>query len=289
MTSPHVIIVGAGPGGLASALQLAKAGARVTILEKQSWVGGRTATFEQDGFRFDIGPTFFLYPRVLSEIFHSAGFDLMAEIPMRRLDPQYRISFAAGGKIDATPDLVAMEQQISAFSPGDRGAITRYINDNRKKLERFRPVLESPFNGPLDLLAPSVLGALPSLKPWRSLGQELSSYFKDPRLAIAFSFQAKYLGMSPFKCPSLFSILSFLEYEHGVFHPLGGCGYNTFVFDALILTAGTFVIADRTKNTLTKQATWFWLECPVVDGFGILDLAARPRANGIGRRQGDFD
>ncbi len=224
MKQPHVVIVGAGPGGLASAMQLAKAGARVTVLEKQSWVGGRTATFEQEGFRFDIGPTFFLYPRVLQEIFQSVGLDLMSEVPMQRLDPQYRISFAAGGKIDATPDIPAMEEQIARFSPEDRGAITRYMHDNRAKLARFRPILEAPFNSRLDLLSPSVLSALPMLKPWKSLGQELGSYFKDPRLAIAFSFQSKYLGMSPFKCPSLFSILSYLEYEHGVFHPLGGCG-----------------------------------------------------------------
>ncbi len=224
MKLPHVVIVGAGPGGLASALQLAKAGARVTILEKQKWVGGRTATFEQDGFRFDIGPTFFLYPRVLGEIFQSVGLDLMSEIPMRRLDPQYRISFAAGGQLDATPDIAAMEEQIAAFSPIDRGSITRYMNDNRAKLAKFRPILEAAFNSPMDLLSPKVLAALPWLKPTKSLGQELASYFKDPRLAIAFSFQSKYLGMSPFKCPSLFSILSYLEYEHGVWHPLGGCG-----------------------------------------------------------------
>jgi len=64
---------------------------------------------------------------------------------------------------------------------------------------------------------------LPYLKPWKSLHAELASYFKDPRLQLAFTFQSKYLGMSPFQCPSLFSILSFLEYENGVWHPLGGC------------------------------------------------------------------
>ncbi len=223
-TAKHVVIVGAGPGGLATAMQLAHQGVRVTMLEKQNWVGGRTATFTQDGFKFDIGPTFFLYPRVLSEIFSSVGRDLMQEVPMTRLDPQYRISFGAGGRLDATPNLEQMEEQIAVLSPGDRGAITRYITDNRAKLDRFRFVLESAFNSPLDLLSPGVLKALPMLKPWRSLASELNSYFKDPRLAIAFSFQSKYLGMSPMRCPSLFSILSYLEYEHGVFHPRGGCG-----------------------------------------------------------------
>ncbi len=224
MTQPHVVIVGAGPGGLAAALQAAQAGARVTIIEKQATVGGRTTTLEQDGFRFDLGPTFFLYPRVLAEIFTSLGRNLWSEIPMKRLDPQYRVSFGAGGHIDATPDIESMERQIAALAPQDVGGLTRYMRDNRAKLARFRPILESPFGGLRDLMRLDFLPAAKWLRPWRSLADELSKYFSDPRLMIAFSFQSKYLGMSPFKCPSLFSILSYLEYEYGVYHPYGGCG-----------------------------------------------------------------
>jgi phytoene desaturase len=223
LKSPRVIIVGAGPGGLATAMQLAHAGCQVTLLERRNQVGGRTSAIEIDGFRFDCGPTFFLYPRVLKEIFQSVGRDLDLEVPMRRLDPQYRLTFGAGGQLDCTGNLEEMNRRVGAFSAADASAFSRYIQDNRLKLERFRPILESPFRSPLDLVRTSVMAAAPHLHPFRSLGQELQRYFSDPRLVIAFSFQAKYLGMSPFQCPSLFSILSFLEYEYGVFHPLGGC------------------------------------------------------------------
>ena len=74
-----------------------------------------------------------------------------------------------------------------------------------------------------DLLSRQLLKLLPLLRPWQSLDGELARYFSDPRMRLAFSFQSKYLGMSPFNCPSLFSILSFLEYEYGVWHPIGGC------------------------------------------------------------------
>ncbi len=222
-TQPQITIIGAGPGGLASAMLLARSGARVRILERLPRVGGRCSAIEADGFRFDVGPTFFLYPRVLQEIFAAVGRDLFAEVPMTRLDPQYRIQFGAGGKIDATPDLERMERELAGICPPDAAAFRRFMEDNREKLQRFRPILESPFRGYLDLLRPSTLQAVPLLRPWLSVGSELQSYFSDPRLVIAFSFQAKYLGMSPFRCPSLFSILSFLEYEHGVFHPTGGC------------------------------------------------------------------
>ncbi len=224
MAKPRVVVIGAGPGGLASALQLAHGGAEVTVLEARSRVGGRCASIYANGFRFDTGPTFYLYPRILREIFQSVGRDIDVEIPMKRLDPQYRVSFGAGGHLDCTHDLVEMDRQIAEMSPDDVGALKKYLDHNRVKLAKFRPILESPFNSMLDLLRPSVLAAASLVKPWKTLGRDLQSYFRDPRLVIAFSFQAKYLGMSPFKCPSLFSILSFLEYEYGVFHPLGGCG-----------------------------------------------------------------
>ena len=65
----------------------------VTVVESRGTVGGRTSTIEQDGFKFDTGPTFFLYPRVLREIFAVAGRDLDREVPMKRLDPQYHLIF----------------------------------------------------------------------------------------------------------------------------------------------------------------------------------------------------
>ncbi len=222
-----VVIVGAGPGGLAAAILLAGAGLRVTVLERQPSVGGRTSTLEADGFRFDLGPTFFLYPRVLEEIFESVGYDLHREVSLVRLDPQYQLIFGGGGELLATPNLGEMDRQVTALSPQDRGAVQAFLSDNREKFERFRPCIETPFLGWSDVLKPHVMKLLPSIRPWRSLDDELGAYFNDPRVRLAFSFQSKYLGMSPFQCPSLFSILSFLEYEYGVYHPIGGCGALT--------------------------------------------------------------
>jgi len=225
MSEPkRVIIIGAGPGGLAEAMLLANAGFRVTVLERQDFVGGRTSTFSDQGFRFDLGPTFFLYPRVLESIFAAVGRDLRKEVELRRLDPQYHLVFGEGGELKATPDIARMERAIAALSPHDAPNFRRFLDENRRKMENFRPILESPFSRWSDFLSPNLLKALPNLRPWLSLDGELSRHFRDPRIRLAMTFQSKYLGMSPFNCPSLFSILSFLEYEYGVYHPVGGCG-----------------------------------------------------------------
>ncbi|HEV3385977.1 MAG TPA: phytoene desaturase family protein, partial [Gemmata sp.] len=218
-----VVVIGAGPGGLAAALLLAKGGVRVHVVERLPRVGGRCSALEQDGFRFDLGPTFFLYPRVLERIFKLIGRDLHAEIPMVRLDPQYRLVFGSGGQLDCTPDVSRLEAEIAKISLADSPNIHRFLNENRVKLEQFRPALESPFLSWRDLLSWDLIKLLPVLRPWQSLDRELGRYFSDPRIRLAFTFQSKYLGMSPFNCPSLFSILSFLEYEFGVWHPIGGC------------------------------------------------------------------
>ncbi len=225
--SQRVIIIGAGPGGLATALLLAKAGLEVTVLEKQPRVGGRTTAIEGDGYRFDLGPTFFLYPQILEEIFAEVGRDLHREVPMQRLDPQYRLVFGAGGELLCTSNLEGMVAEIAKLAPADAPRFRQFMADNRVKLGKFAPCLQAPFLGWTSLLQARLLAVLPYLKPWKSLHAELAGYFQDPRLQLAFTFQSKYLGMSPFQCPSLFSILSFLEYEHGIWHPIGGCNALT--------------------------------------------------------------
>ena len=220
----RVLIVGAGPGGLAAAMLLAHAGVEVTVLERQPQVGGRCSAIREGGFTFDLGPTFFLYPRVLERVFRLVGRDLFRDVPMTRLDPQYRIIFGeTGGDLICTPSLDRMAEEVAKLNPADGANVRRFIEENRHKLEVFRPALEMPFNGWRDLLSPDLLKALPLLRPWKSVDGELSRYFRDPRTRLAFAFQAKYLGMSPFNCPSLFTILSYLEYDYGVWHPTGGC------------------------------------------------------------------
>lgn len=203
------------------------------LYEAQETLGGRTAriTLADDAgrdFHFDRGPTFFLMPYVLEEIFQAAGRDLHDYARLTPLDPMYRLIVGdrAGGDptvIDATQDVEEMARRLGAVHGPDGEAFGRFIRDNREKLARSEPILRRPIRSAMDLVRMDGLRALPHLKPTMSVHDLLSRYFEDPRVRLAVSFQSKYLGMSPYDCPSLFTILPFIEYEFGIWHPTGGC------------------------------------------------------------------
>ena len=223
--SQHIVIVGAGPGGLAASLLLAKAGVRVTVVERDARVGGRTKVFERDGYKFDLGPTFFHYTEVIEEIFKAIGRDAHEELKLNQLDLNYRLIFGQGGVLDCTSDLEVMKDRIEVLSgEKDANAFVQYVEDNRNKLNKAKACLQEPWNGISDLVSKRALRAATVLRPTRSVANDLMRLFDDDRLMLAMSFQTKYLGMSPFNCPSLFTILAFLEYEYGIFHPMGGLG-----------------------------------------------------------------
>ncbi|MEO6871835.1 MAG: phytoene desaturase family protein [Chthoniobacterales bacterium] len=241
----EIIVVGAGPGGLAASILLAAAGRRVRVIERLPIVGGRTSTIAAEGFKFDLGPTFFLYPRVLNEILRTAGTSLAKEVELVRLDPQYRLTFGSGGTLDCTANRAEMERQIGALAPNDAPGFARFLDDNRRKLALMQPCLESAFSGWGSVLNTRLLKLLPMLRPHQSVDGYLRKFFSDERIRLAFSFQSKYLGMSPFRCPSLFSILSFLEYEYGVFHPVGGCGAITTALARVAQRIGVEIQLDE--------------------------------------------
>ena len=250
---PRIGIVGAGPGGLASAMILAHAGAEVVIHEAQPQVGGRTRALEVGPYRFDTGPTFFMMPWVLEEIFSRCGLRLSEHAELHRLDPMYRLLIGRPEgeplQIDATQDVDRMAQILDSIEPGDGQAFRRFMTDNRRKLELMTPILRKPIRSLLDLINLDAIKVGPSLKPWQSVHGNLSGYFKNDHVRLALSFQSKYLGMSPFDCPGLFSILPFIEYEYGIWHPRGGC--NALVramADAFEGLGGRIELADPVEG-----------------------------------------
>lgn len=227
MKRTKIAVIGAGPGGLATAVLLAGQGLDVTIYEAQPDIGGRTGRISLGQFAFDRGPTFFLMPHVLQEIFQAVGRDLNDDVDLRRLDPMYRLLIGQQGgpdvTIDATQDLAQMAAQLGALHPNDGKAFESFVTHNRKKLNASEPILRRPIRSFMDLIRADAAKVLPVLKPTETVDSLSSRYFQHPASKVAVGFQSKYLGMSPYDCPSLFTILPFIEYEYGVWHPIGGC------------------------------------------------------------------
>ena len=116
-TGSSVGVIGGGLGGLAAACVAAARGHKVTLYDKNGWLGGKAAVLREGGFRFDMGPTILTVPRVLARIFAEAGRDVADYLDLRRLDPQWRCFFDDGGRIDLVENVDRMADAMDQFAP----------------------------------------------------------------------------------------------------------------------------------------------------------------------------
>ncbi len=217
----RIIIIGAGPGGLTSGMLLAHRGYDVTILEKAPVVGGRNAALKAGPYTFDTGPTFLHQKFTLDEIFAETGRKPDDYLRFTQLDPMTRLTWG-DLSMETSSDEETMTRNIEAAFPGQSGNYHRFMRDHSEKLRLIFPCLLGPYHQLRSYLKPHLLKALPYVATNRSVMDVLGDYFDEERLKLAFTFQAKYLGMSPWNCPALFSILSYIEYAHGIYHVEGG-------------------------------------------------------------------
>jgi phytoene desaturase len=216
-----VIVVGAGPGGLTAAMILARRGFDVTVLEKKAAVGGRNGEFVTGPYRHDIGPTFLMMKFLLDEMFKETGRKSEDYLDFVRLDPMYRLVFH-DKVLHPVDDPRRMHDEIERHFPGEGPALARFLAHERRRFIKMYPCLQVDYSTPWKMLKTRFLKALPFLSIGRSLYGNLASFFGDERLRLSFTFQSKYLGMSPWACPAAFSIIPFIEYAFGVWHVKGG-------------------------------------------------------------------
>jgi len=222
MPKKKVVIIGAGPGGLTAGMLLAHHGHQVDIFEKKDVVGGRNAPVKLGGFTFDTGPTFLMLLEVLEQSFADAGRDLNKYLDLKRIDPMYRLRFDGTKDFFPTGDEKRMVEEIERAFPGDGQNYLRFKKTEGKKFDRVYPCLKVPYGSFLSYLKPRFIKAIPRLDPFASVYDRLAGYFRHEHLRIAMTFQAKYLGMSPWQCPATFTILSVIEHKFGIYHPIGG-------------------------------------------------------------------
>ncbi|MEI7905371.1 MAG: phytoene desaturase family protein [Candidatus Firestonebacteria bacterium] len=253
MTKKNIIIVGAGPGGLSAGMILAKRGFKVTILEKESIVGGRNAPIKKDGFTFDTGPTFLMMNYILKEIFEESGKRAEDYMDVKRLEPMYRLKFV-DKEIMISSDFEMMKTEISKFFPGNEDALKKFLKIEKSRYEHMFPCLQKDYSKPWHLLRPVFFKAIPSLQLHRTFWQNLSSYFRQDDLKICFTFQAKYIGMSPWECPAAFTMIPYVEHEYGIYHVIGGLNrISTGMEKAFKELGGELLLNTAVEDLITEK------------------------------------
>ena len=221
--SDNVIIVGAGLAGLSAALHLAGAGRKVTILERESFPGGRNGLLQTNGYSFDTGPTVLTMPSLIEEAFGAVGENMKDWITLQPVSPLYRAFYHDGSTLDVHADTEKMREEIrTVIRAREAAGYERYV-DFVSRLYKYEmnDFIDRNIDSPLNLLTPN-LAKLIAMGAFRKLAPKVNQYLKDPRTQKVFSFQAMYAGVSPQQALAIYAVIAYMDSVNGVFFPKGG-------------------------------------------------------------------
>ncbi|KAJ3946435.1 phytoene dehydrogenase AL-1 [Colletotrichum tropicale] len=249
------VVVGAGAGGVALAARLAKAGFSVTVLEKNSFTGGRCSLMHHEGHRFDQGPSLFLLPQLFHETFRDLDTTMAdAGVDLLRCETNYNIWFHDGELFRHSSDLAAMKSQIERWEGKD--GFERYLQWLREAHTHYevsvREVLHKNFSKLVNLARPRFVRHVVSLHPLESIWSRASRYFWTERLRRVFTFAVMYMGMSPFDAPATYSLLQYTEFAEGIWYPRGG--FHSVVA-ALVRIGESLGVKYRLNTPVSKVLT----------------------------------
>lgn len=235
---PSAAVIGSGFGGLAIAIRLQAQGFNVTIFEKNEKVGGHAYQLVRKGYTFDMGPSLITAPDIIRSVFAAAGRSMEDYLSLIPLDPFYRIYFHDSTYLDYTGDAKSMKVQMAKFNKGDA---ERYDDFMEAARGLYKAVIEDglggrPFMdwGTMFSFMPQAL-KLNALLPAHTF---VSRYFKDPRHRFTFSFHPLFIGGSPFRAPSVYLMIPYLEKHGGVWFTKGGMYTVVEAFQKLFLELG---------------------------------------------------
>jgi phytoene desaturase len=217
------VVIGAGFGGIASALRLRAKGYDVHILDQCPRLGGRAQVFERNGFRFDAGPTVLTAPFLFEELFSLFGKNIKDYIDIVPVEPWYRFVFADGKEFNYGGTVQDTLAEIEKFDPRDKQNYLLLLEKSKQIFNTgFEKLAAKPFHNPLTMLA--VAPYLVSLKSYRSVWQFVCAHLKNDYLRQAFSIQPLLVGGNPFTTTSIYSLIHFLERKWGIHFAMGGTG-----------------------------------------------------------------
>jgi len=218
----RAVVIGSGFGGLTAAVRLQAAGIATTLIEQREQLGGRAGQIIDSGYTFDTGPSLITAPPLLKDIFDTAGKRLEDYVSLVPLDPFYRVWFHDRTYIDYRSDLAQMKASMAQFDQRDADRLEKFFM-------KLQPIYEAVITEglgarPFDSLG-KMIGFVPrvvNLGAWMPVAQFVRQYFRNWRHQFLYSFHPLFLGGNPFRAPSIFLMIPFLEKEGGVWYANGG-------------------------------------------------------------------
>lgn len=272
MAGKHIVIVGAGVGGLAAAVRLAAQGQRVTLLEKLDRVGGKVNLWtaphphrasDERPFRFDTGPSLLTLPLVFADLFAFAGRDVREHLSVRRLDPVSRFVWRDGASLELFAARDALLREVARFAPDDARGFEKLL----KRGKRIYDIAGETFltQAPEQALrgdgAFSPLNALRMLlMPWRigmfdKYAKLIDRHVHDPRLRHVLYQYATYSGASPQLAPATLAVIPHVELEQGGFYVEGGMYAIATALEKLARELGVQIRVARTVKRIRIEDT----------------------------------
>lgn len=238
-----IIVIGSGFGGLYAAIKLQNQGHEVTIIEKRDKAGGRAYVYEQDGFKFDGGPTIITAPWLIHDLFTECGRNSADYVKIVPVDPFYNIRFEDGSvfRYDGVRENVLRE--IEKFNPADVRGYDKFFRATADIYKAGFDLIDQPFTTLGDMLR--VMPDLARLRADRSVAKFVNRYFKDDKLRQVFSFHPLLIGGNPFQGTAIYALIHKLEQEFGVWFALGGTGALVQAFVKLFEDLGGVIHYDQ--------------------------------------------
>ncbi len=217
----RAIVIGAGLGGLASAMRLGAKGYAVTVIDRLDRPGGRGSSITQGGHRFDLGPTIVTVPQGLRDLWAACGRDFDSDVTLKPMDPFYEIRWPDGAHFTARQDDAAMEAEITRLSPGDLPGYRKFLDDAEDRYWfGYENLGRRAMHELWELI--KVLPRFAWLRADRSVYAHAARRVRDPRLRFALSFHPLFIGGDPFRVTSMYILVSHLEKAFGVHYAMGG-------------------------------------------------------------------
>jgi len=243
------VVIGSGFGGLSIAIRLLAQGIDVEIIEKNEKIGGHAYQLKGNGYTFDMGPSLITAPQIIESVFKAAGKKSSDYLDMVPLDPFYRIYFHDKTYLDYSGNAKDMSAQLAKFHPADGEAYERFMEYSEKVYDAVivQGLGATPFHK-LATMAKFIPKAM-KLSALRSAYSTAAKFFKDERSRFTFSFHPLFIGGNPFKVPSIYLMISYLEKAEGVWYAKGGMYSLVQALQKVILEMGGKI---RTSTPVTK-------------------------------------